>query len=347
MCTAISFSDANGNFYFGRNLDWGSSWGERVLVTPRNFVYKGAFGAFDLRESGVDDEPGTVDEPDAADELGTVDKPGTDGGYATIGMGIIEAGVPLYFDCANEAGLAIAGLNFPGYAQYETDALEGRCNVAAYEFPLWVATQFASVDELEPALQQLAIVGAQVSPRFPVAQLHWMIADTKRCIVVEYTAEGMQIFSDSLRVLTNQPGFAWHKENVRNYLNCSSELAPEVHWGETPLTAFGAGAMMHGIPGDYYSSSRFVRAAYLNSHYPSCEGEPANLVRLFRTLSGVAMIDGASCMSNGQYEKTIYTGGYSSASQTYAYECYEDLSLRQVRLSDFDLDGAELQVADV
>ena len=51
--------------------------------------------------------------------------------HACVGMGIVVGGVPCYFDCANEAGLAIAGLNFPGYAQFAEAPEKGAVNVAA------------------------------------------------------------------------------------------------------------------------------------------------------------------------------------------------------------------------
>ena len=35
MCTCIAYE--NGDFYFGRNLDLDCSFGEKVVVTPRNF----------------------------------------------------------------------------------------------------------------------------------------------------------------------------------------------------------------------------------------------------------------------------------------------------------------------
>ena len=87
MCTGVRFSDDEGNTYFGRNLDWSFSYGETILVTPRGYHYDTVFGA------------------------GGKAKPN-----AVIGVGVVMADRPMYFDCANEHGLAIAGLNFPGYA---------------------------------------------------------------------------------------------------------------------------------------------------------------------------------------------------------------------------------------
>ena len=136
MCTGVRFSDDKGEMYFGRNLDWSVPYGQEVVITPRGYKYQAAF-------------------------LGQLtDAP------AVIGMGIVAEGVPLYFDCANEHGLAVAGLNFPGYAAYEKDAIDGKTNIAAYEFPLWVALSFKTVDEAEKALKNVAIVAKPINDQY-------------------------------------------------------------------------------------------------------------------------------------------------------------------------------------
>lgn len=315
MCTGVRFNDGEGNMYFGRNLDWSAGYGQKVVITPRGYKYKSAFV-------------------------------GEMGGSALIGMGIVAEGVPLYFDCANEHGLAVAGLNFPGYASYAKDAVDRKINVAAYEFPLWVALNFKTVDEVEKALKNVAIVAKPINAKYPVSQLHWIIGDAKRSIVVESTANGLEVFKNEADVLTNQPGYGWHKENLRNYMNLFPQMPKEVKWNKTKLTAFGSGSLMRGLPGDYYSPSRFVRVAYLNTHYPAQATEAANVSRLFHTLTGVAMIDGAAAMIDGTFEKTIYTGGYSSRTKTYYYNTYEDPTIRSVALNDYGLNAAKLIVTN-
>ena len=312
MCTGIRFDDDKNNLYFGRNLDWSTGYGEKIVVTPKNYQYKSAFlGEMSPRN-------------------------------AIIGMGIIEENIPLYFDCANEAGLAIAGLNFPGYASYENSPVEGKINVSAYEFPLWVAMNFTTVDEAEAALKNVAIIAKPINEKYPVSLLHWLIGDKTRSIVVEYTDKGMQIFKNDFDVLTNQPGYDWHRENMRNYMNIMSPEPEKVTWGNATMTPFGAGSLMRGLPGDSYSSSRFVRVAYHNTHYPVKSTEEENVSRLFHTLASVAMIDGGARMTDGNYEKTIYTGGFSSATGTYYYNTYEDPAIKKAAFADFDLTSTTL-----
>ena len=115
--------------------------------------------------------------------------------------------------------------------------------------------------------------------------------------------------------------------------------------GKAKMTAFGSGSLMRGLPGDYYSPSRFVRVAYLNTHYPVQSDEASNVSRLFHTLTGVAMIDGAAAMADGKFEKTVYTGGYSTATQTYYYNTYEDPAIKSVALQDFEIDSDKLITA--
>lgn len=311
MCTGIRFSDDAGHLYAGRNLDWECGYGEKTSIAPRNYVRPYAF------------EKHAV-------------------GLATIGTCIVVENMPLYFDCGNEAGLYVAGLNFPGYAEFEKDAVAGKTNLAAYEFPLWVASSFSTVDEAEAALADVAIVGKTVSDQYPVAQLHFMICDAKRSIVVEYMADGMHIHHDDVDVLTNQPAFDWQMEHLRSYLNVSPDFVSEVKWGSAALSPYGSGANAVGLPGSTYSPDRFVRAAYYNTHYPVQKGEEANVTRLFRTLGAVEQILGGALMEDGTSEYTIYAGGFSAATNTYYRALYEDPTIRPFKMDAIDLDGSEI-----
>ncbi len=312
MCTAIRFSDNNGLMYFGRNLDWSSSYGEHAVIVPTGYQPKSPFGAISAVK------------------------------HAVIGMGIIQGNAPLYFDCANDAGLAVAGLNFPGYTCYAPEPVGGRTNIAAYEFPFWITACFESVDQVESALKNALIVDKPINDRYPSSMLHWIIGDAKRSIVVEHGLQGPSVFPNHLDVLANQPGFAWHAENVRNYLNVTPDAPSPLTWGNAELTAYGSGGGMRGLPGDYYSPSRFVRAAYLNAHYPQQATETGNVSRLFHTLSGVAMADGAARMADGAFERTIYTSGFSARTLTYYYADYDNPAIRSVSLADHETGGEEL-----
>lgn len=313
MCTGIRFVDAKGAMYFGRNLDWTQGYGERVVATPPAAKIPPAF--------------------ERADDPAI--------GHAVIGMGIVVGGIPLYFDCGNDAGLAVAGLNFPRSAQYATEPQAEAINVAAYEFPFWIARTFSNLDEIRAALKSVTVVAKPVNEHLPVANLHWIIGDKTGSIVVECMQGGMRIWENDVDVLTNEPDFGWQRTNLRNYLALTDEDPDAATWGAAELAPFGSGLGMQGIPGDYSGPSRFVKAAFVNSHYPTQTGEAANVTRLFRTLGCVAVPEGAAKMADGSHEKTLYTSCFSPATMTYYHATYDDPSIRPYPIASVDLAGNE------
>lgn len=301
MCTAVRFTDDQGNMFFGRNLDWSFDYGQTVLRTPGDAAVPAAFER--------PDDPAR--------------------GHDVIGVGITALGVPLYFDCANDAGLAVAGLNFPQSAHYAAGPVDGTVNVAAYEFPYWVARNFGSVAEARTALAGVTVVAKAVSDKLPVANLHWIVADATGAIVVECMEDGLRVWEDDVDVLTNEPNFGWHRQNLRNYLTLTDADPAPASWGGAELRAFGSGEGLRGVPGDYSGPSRFVKVAFVNAHYPVQTGEKGNVTRLFRTLGSVAVPEGCARMADGSYEKTLYTSGFSAATRSYYYATYDDPQIRE------------------
>lgn len=304
MCTSIRFTDKDGNLYLARNLDWNTRYGERVVLTPKG--YKVAL-------SYLDEAPAR---------------------FNVMGMAVAAGNYPLYFDCGNDAGLAIAGLNHPGYATYTAQADEGKINIAAYEFPLWVASQYATVDEAEAALANANIVAKPFAPGQAVSHLHWIIGDSARSIVVEQLEDGLHVYDNPVDTLANQPEFPWHLTNLRTYITADNAYPEPATWRRAQLAPFGAGAGGRGIPGDTYSTSRFVRAAFHNATYPEQANEEQSISRAFHILASVAMIDGASAMADGSFERTLYTGCFSSASMSYYYSTYEDPNIVKVSMDE-------------
>ncbi len=317
MCTGIRFTNTAGSMYFGRNLDWTQGYGERVVVTPPAACVPAAF-----------DRPRDLDPAHA---------------HAVIGMGIVALGTPLYFDCGNDAGLAVAGLNFPQSAHYAPDASGDKdaVNVAAYEFPLWVARNFSTLAEVRAALAHVTVVAKAISPQLPVANLHWLIGDKTGSIVVECMVDGLHVWEDDADVLTNEPDFGWQRTNLRNYLTLTDTEPAAATWGAAKLTPFGSGMGLQGIPGDYSGPARFVKAAFVNSRYPAKDAERDNVTRLFRTLGAVAVPDGVARMADGSFEKTLYTSCFSAESLTYYHATYDDPQIRAYPLASCDLTATE------
>ncbi len=116
---------------------------------------------------------------------------------------------------------------------------------------------------------------------------------------------------DPVDVLANQPSLEWHLENLRSYITATNDFPGEATWrgaklAHAPVPACVAFRATATRPPD---SSR---PAFLNANYPEKDGERDNVIRMLRTLEGVAMVEGAARMGNGDFEKTLYTSCFSA-----------------------------------
>lgn len=313
MCTGLRFTDDQGNLYFGRNLDVGQDYGEGVIITPRNYPLPYKF---------LDNT--------------TTKK-------AVIGMGIVVDGYPSYFDCYNEDGLGIAGLNFPHFAKFSVGPIDGKINLASYEIMLWVTQNFTHVSEVKEALKNVNLVNEAINTSFAVASLHWIISDSDEAIVVEVSKQyGMKVFDDKVGVLTNSPDFNWQLTNLGNYTGLSPHDATAQSWNGQKVAPWGVGTGSLGLPGDSIPADRFVKAAYLSVNYPTAKGEKANVAKFFNILKSVAMIKGSVVNDQGKDEYTVYTACYSSGSKTYYCNFEDDFELKTYQLDDKTMNSTGL-----
>ncbi len=305
MCTALTYqTDA---FYFGRTLDYDFSYGETVTIMPRRF-------SLAFRHGGVLNEH-----------------------YAVIGMAHVADGYPLYYDAVNEKGLGMAGLNFVGNAVYASHA-DGT-SVAQYEFIPWVLSQYATVSEVKQALSVLTLTDTPFSCRYPVSQLHWIIADQTACITVESTKEGLAVYDNPVGVLTNNPPFPHQLHHYHTFDQLSNEDPP------TPTVddiAFSRGLGAVGLPGDLSSPSRFVRASFMRAHALSGNGEAESVSQFFHLLGTVEQVRGACKLGDDRYEITLYTSCCNAQSGVYYYTTYDNRRITAVDMHREDLDSTRL-----
>ncbi len=308
MCTAITFQTKD--HYFGRNLDLEYAYRESVTITPRNFP-------FSFRRCAP-----------------------TETHYAIIGMAMIDNGYPLYYDATNEHGLSMAGLNFPGNAIYQQEKA-GMDNIAPFEFIPWILGQCINLEQAEEKLKNLNLVDISYSSQFPQTPLHWIIADRRRTIVVEPTADGIKVFDNPFGVLTNNPPFDYHMHNLSNYLNLTSDEAVNRFAPDYPITPYSRGMGAIGLPGDLSSPSRFVKAAFTKLNSVCRDSESASISQFFHILASVAQQQG--CVKVGpHYEKTVYTSCCNVDKGIYYYTTYENSQITGVNMHHTDLNSRTL-----
>jgi len=307
MCTAITFSKKD--FYFGRTLDLEHIYGEEVVISPRNFP------------------------------LPFRQMPSLEHHYAIIGMAHVADGYPLYYDALNEEGLCIAGLNFPGFAQYKAST-EGRDNVASFEFIPWVLGQCDSVKDVRKLLPRLQLTETPFSPEFPITPLHWIIADQIECITVEALADGIRVHENPVGVLTNNPPFDDQMFQLRNFMHLSPN-PPHNHFSpDVDLKPYSRGMGAIGLPGDLSSQSRFVRAAFTKLNSLCTEEESVS--QFFHIMDSVSQTQGCCRLEDGSCEITQYTSCCNANQGIYYYTTYGNRRISAVDLHKEDLEGERL-----
>lgn len=308
MCTAVTVNKRNR--LFGRNLDTEKSYGEEVVIMPRSFEL--SFRKLDTAHRH----------------------------YAMIGAGIIEQGYPLYFDAANEHGLAIAGLNFVGNAKYFTPK-ENKLNVTPFEFIPFILGKCATLEEAMIELRHINLTNIPFSKELPLAELHWIIADKTGSIVVEQSEHGLKIYKNPTGVLTNNPHFPFHLENLNNYMGLTNEFPENRFSSDLDLKTYSNGMGAIGLPGDLSSVSRFVRAAFTKFNSKESVSTEDGICRMFHILSSVEQTEGCSRMGDG-YERTEYSSVINLDTLTYYYRTYTNSQISAVRLFSEDLDSQRL-----
>lgn len=181
-------------------------------------------------------------------------------------------GQAIIVDGMNDQGLSFGMLLFPDFAEYAEAAPDNaRRAMAPYEFGNWVLGNFATVDEVKKAVEDVVLVPTSTPVLNEVLPLHYAVTDkTGKSIVIEPVGGKLKVYDNPLGVLTNAPGFDWHMTNLRNYVNLSVNAVPPVELDGVTLAQLGQGQGMHGLPGDFTPPSRFIRAVvFAHAEFPS------------------------------------------------------------------------------
>lgn len=310
MCTALTFFKQN-RMYFGRNLDLEYSFNEKVVVTPRCYRFNFKNGLIFKNK------------------------------YAMIGMASVINNYPLYAEAINEKGLCLAGLNFPNNAKYYHSDNLTKNMIAPYELFPFILGQCQNLDEVKKIIKDLTIVDISFSKEIPNTTLHWMISDQNdKSIVIECIQGVMQINENPFGVLTNNPPFAFHKENVRQYLHLSNKNPDSLLIHDYEITNFCEGLGGIGLPGDFSSPSRFIKAFYLK-YFSQCNDDELSCVsQVFHILDSVAMVSGAVLSHDNKNDITRYSCVMTL--NGYYYKTYFNNQITKIELDEIKMSSKEL-----
>lgn len=246
-CTSFLLKGSDGGYVYGRTMEFGLPLNSQLTIIPRNLPMPGV---------GVDGKPGTG--------LNWTSK------YAAAGMNGL--GMPVLVDGMNEKGLVGGLLNAPNTAVYQVvSPADSSRSIASVQMLIYALTNFATVDEVKVGFEKIKI-NRSVIPAYnnQSAPVRMTLHDAKgKSIVIEYLKGELVITDNPTGVMTNDPAFREQLNNIGNYANLTNvEKNPIVINGVSYVPP-SSGSGLHGLPGDYLSPSRFIRALFLSKSVPT------------------------------------------------------------------------------
>ena len=325
-CSAVSWSTQDGKKLWGRNLDFNRmARGSMVTYLPRGGRYSTCLAE-------------TKEKPWAGEGTHTA-------AYAAVGTGLfLSTAAPVLYEGINEKGLMGGQLYYRQFARYEEVVRPDTSPIQPPFLVCHMLAQCATVEEVARAAEQeFTLVNRPMLGTVP--PLHWMFSDAAgECVILEPDEDGLRVYRHTIGVMTNSPGYGWHRLNLLNYAGVRDMDYDEVEVEGERLSQCFSGSGAQGLPGDWSSPSRFVRLAFLKKYAVKGENEGQGVIRLFHMLQSAAFPLGMVKVSQPghvtqldqgvvPYDYTLYTGVMCAQSLRYYWTTYENPRIRCVDLN--------------
>jgi choloylglycine hydrolase len=315
-CTGISLKATDGAAIRGRTLEFGFPLQSNVLVVPKGQEFSGTL-------------------PDGGKGLTYKTR------YDIVGANGV--GKVMIVDGLNDQGLSIGLFYFPGFAKYAPATKENASRaLAPQDFGMWVLGNFATVDEVRKAVEDVAMVPTPLpglgSPEGMVADVHFFVQDKSgKSIAVEPIDGKLKVTDAPLGVMTNAPTYDWHMTNLDNYINLSPKDIQDEKLGAVTLNATGSGTGMLGLPGDFTPPSRFVRAAMFSQAATANAKSEDAVFSAFHILNQFDIPKGSvinASVGGAQPEITEWTSVNDLQNLRWYFRTFQDQSIRVVDLKE-------------
>ena len=319
-CTGISLTAQDGSRVVARTVEWAATPMQcGYVVAPRGHVHQSytPTGENGLKYKSVY-------------------------GY----VGIYTEYEPFVVEGVNEAGLSAGLFFFPQYGEYAPyNSADNAKTLCDMQFVSWVLSGFSTIDQVKAALKEIDLVTLD----HKIGAVHWRIAEPNgRMVVLEIVGGVPHFYENTLGVLTNAPGFNWHMTNLNNYVNLQPGSAPNntIAKGIT-LSALGHGSGMLGLPGDFTSPSRFVRATFFQTTSPVWATGFDTVVQAFHILNNFDIPIGSqhtqADMPKGLPSATQFTAVTDQTAMKLYYRTAWNSNIRCIDLMSIDFSKIKYQ----
>ncbi len=316
-CTGIMLKAGDGTVIRARTMEFGSTLESDIIIAPRGYHFAAAEGV--------------------PQGLQWTSK------YAFVATNPL--GMPAAVDGVNEKGLSGGIFYFPGYASYPPPS-SAKKTLGSWDVVTYALSLATTAEEAADIVIKAGVSSFKVSEWGITPPTHYFFADaTGKAVVLEITAGGPKVYPSPLGVITNAPTYDWHMTNLATYVGLSDMLPAPEKVGSLVVSAFGQGAGMRGLPGDFTPPSRFVRAvAFSTTALPSPTAQDAVLTA-FHLLNNFDIPKGAvRSMDNGK-QTSEYTEWTSAADMTHRrlyVRTFQDSNIRMVDLMRSNLDAKDI-----
>lgn len=331
-CTSFVLRGSDGGRVYGRTMEFGQPLGSEAVLIQRGTP---------LRGNG----------PDGGIGNGLAWR----SRYAVVGLNALglKDVIP---DGMNEQGLAGGLLYFAGYAQFQrVPPGQTQRSINSAQLLTYVLTNFASIDEVKRGLPQVLVNGAAIKAFGGPLPIHMTLHDRSgKSLSVEYIKGELTMMDNPTGTYTNDPPFPSHLAAAGNYANLSALPPPELTVNGLKLPPASTGAGLHGLPGDFLSTSRFIRALTLSRFAPTNLTTAQQVGTAFRILGQFDLPPGSVLLPPGgafggagsttTYEITEWSVAADQKNLVYYIQTYDNPGLRSLRFDRLPLDGGAIQV---
>lgn len=321
MCTVLAYYDANGLIYTGRSLEFVGSSPNQMVYFPagtrmESFTPAGKQGAtFNTR-------------------------------YAIFGVlvgGVSQAKQGTLHEAMNEHGLTISTNSLGGNSSPDVSAVSDSQVIATSDLGVWALGNFKTVAEVKQAIANnvvqfwLPVIPALGTEPAPI---HFALWDrTGAGIVIEWASGKTEVYDNEVGVLTNNPPFPWHLQNMANYTFLTNIDKNTAQFNKLSVKAFDGGANLANLPSTATSPGRFVRAAYYSQFtYKGKTPQEAilalsHIMNNFDRPTGIS-VDVSSDLPGG--ERSMLGPAETSASEVTSWTALRDLNQNHFYIRTID-----------